>query len=266
MRSFFANLSIVLAVIVLGNDLALIGLENHLTTQFFETPWGRLSHAVLFFGTPATWVLTVLVFARVILNRVRPSSFAGFLSVTAVLATGLTGVFLGSVVLFAALFALTLAALVLGLREAGFGTPYNRTFCRWFAICLCLGFACVLMARGPVTGTPIIRIMWWAGTEWGQRTGMDWCSIPRDKLSLAYMAICFHWRLDSDSRSKQRGRSGLPRSCILSKDLQRTYETAPFRSLAAGAACQVDEAFQRPAAAAVQFAGRQHVACGSRGR
>jgi hypothetical protein len=165
-RLLFKALMVVPAIALLVGvlvwfDAIPVGMESRRT---FFLVWAL--------GTLGCWVLTVVMAAGMVKGRAWLFCPRGMLAVSGTVATGVAGFFLGSVALFVILLALTMTASLLAMREARSGTPDHRAFSWGFAACNLMGVAFTLMARHPVTGTPIVTIMWWDATEWGN--GLSW--------------------------------------------------------------------------------------------
>jgi hypothetical protein len=158
MNRLIINSLTILAVITLG-------VNQFVWFSYILLDW--LGMMALVNGTLAIWAITAILACSIIKSPAWLRCPVGFVSATVTLVAGVVGTYQGSVALFLLLFALTLTASVIAVRESRSGTPGHRTFCRAYAICLWLGLACVLTARGAITGTPIVIIMWWSATVWG---------------------------------------------------------------------------------------------------
>jgi hypothetical protein len=157
-----------------------VALAVGLLVWFGMVPGGVVTHrgfqVTWVVSTLTSWVLTVLGAAGMTKGWMWLARAGGLLAVGVALAVGLAGVLQGSVVAFCAFLALTMAASALAIAASRSGTRAHRAFCRGFAACTCLSVALTLMAGAPVTGTPLVRVMWWAATEWGNAAGWNGAS------------------------------------------------------------------------------------------
>jgi hypothetical protein len=167
MRRLLLNLGVLLAAAALVVGLLVsfdaIPLRRDSIRAFFEI-WA--------IGTLTNWAFTVVLAGGLIKGGewlLRP---LGMLAVIVTVAVGVAGFFKASVALFGLLAALTIAASLVALLEFRSGPRHHQLFCRGFGVCIWVGLVLTLMARAPITGTPIIRIMWWEATQWGD--GLSW--------------------------------------------------------------------------------------------
>jgi len=137
----------------------------------FVIPLDRVLVATWLLGTLAIWGVAVVAVFAVVKGVTWLAGPVGILSVTGLLAAGVAGFFLGSVALFCIFFVLIAASSAVALGGSRSGSPCRRVFCRGFALCCWVGLGLTLLARSPVTGTPIVQIMWWSATAqdnaWG---------------------------------------------------------------------------------------------------
>jgi hypothetical protein len=165
-------------------DLIPLGSEDRRT---FVLVWAIV--------TLALWVATVVLASALMKGPRWLVHPLGMLTLTGTIATGIGGFLRGSVALFIGLLGPTLAASFLSLHEARRGTGRCPLFCRGFAVGIWVGVVLSLLARGPVTDTPILQVMWWDATEWGG--GLSWNGAAYQGVNYLlltwFFALCVGW-------------------------------------------------------------------------
>jgi hypothetical protein len=132
-------------------------------------------------GRFACWVFTVVMACGLMKEGSRLILPLGVLLVVA----GLVAFLQGSVAGFGAVLILTLAASLCAIQSATRGPRQYRAFSAGFAASSLLGISFTLLARFPITYTPILQYMWWTLTE----RGSPWSFIGSAHLGSYYLFL-----------------------------------------------------------------------------
>jgi hypothetical protein len=118
------------------------------------------------------WTLAVINSFVFIKGRAWACRPFGIIAVTCTVGTGFVAFYLGSVALFCVLLGLTFAISLETVRVSFSGTRPHAVFCGVYAGCIWIGIAWTLYSGAPFTGTPLVQVMWWEMTGWGN--GFRW--------------------------------------------------------------------------------------------